>query len=105
MNAQPRLTRDELARPAQPWWRHGMVWLVIGGPAVVVVAAFATLAIAIAYPDPVLPTSSQAADDAHTPAVQARNHVISGPKLAPLVPPEGSAGHLGRPGAGQPPRQ
>ncbi|MDH4061046.1 MAG: hypothetical protein OEU94_09570 [Aquincola sp.] len=71
------LSRDELARPAQPWWRHGMVWLVIGGPAVVVVAAFATLAIAIAYPDPVLPTNAQAADDAHTPAVEARNHAAA----------------------------
>jgi uncharacterized protein len=54
-----------------PWWRHGMVWLVISGPAVVVVAGFATLAIAIAYPDPVLPTGGAA------PAVQARNHAAS----------------------------
>jgi uncharacterized protein len=51
-----------------PWWRHGMVWLVIAGPAVVVVAGFATLAIAIAHPDPVLSTLGT------TPAVQARNH-------------------------------
>jgi hypothetical protein len=53
-----------------PWWRHGMVWLVIGGPAAVVVAGFATLAIAIANPDPVLATSD-------TPAVQGRNHAAS----------------------------
>jgi len=57
-----------------PWWHHGMVWLVISGPAAVVVAGFATLALAIAYPDPVLPTSNGAAD---TPAVQARNHAAS----------------------------
>lgn len=73
----PNLSREELSRPAEPWWRHRMVWLVIGGPAVVVVAAIATLAIAIANPDPVLPTTSQAADEAHTPAVQARNHAAS----------------------------
>jgi uncharacterized protein len=54
-----------------PWWRHGMVWLVISGPAAVVVAGFATLAIAIAFPDPVLSTASA------TPAVQARNHSAS----------------------------
>jgi uncharacterized protein len=54
-----------------PWWRHGMVWLVISGPAVVVVAGFATLAIAIAYPDPVLSTAGAA------PAVQARNHAAT----------------------------
>jgi hypothetical protein len=82
-----------------------MVWLVIGGPAVVVVAAFATLAIAITHPDPVLPTSAQAADDAHTPAVEARNHVVSGPRPAPLSSTEGSAGRSEQPGSDQPPRQ
>jgi len=64
------------ATPDQPWWRHGMVWLVIGGPAAVVVAGFATLAIAIAYPDPVLPTAGNS--DA-APAVQARNHAATRP--------------------------
>jgi uncharacterized protein len=54
-----------------PWWCHGMVWLVIGGPAAVVVAGLATLFIAVAYPDPVLPTGSAA------PAVQARNHAAT----------------------------
>jgi uncharacterized protein len=49
-----------------PWWRYGMVWLVIGGPAVVVIASIATLVIAITHPDPVLRT-------AEVPAVQARN--------------------------------
>ena len=48
-----------------------MVWLVISGPAAVVVAGFATLAIAIAYPDPVLSTAGAA------PAVQARNHAAT----------------------------
>jgi uncharacterized protein len=55
----------------RPWWRYRMLWLVIGGPAVVVVAGFATLAIALAYPDPVLPTAER------TPAVQARNHAAT----------------------------
>ena len=27
---------------AQPWWRYGMVWLVLGGPAAVVVASLVT---------------------------------------------------------------
>jgi hypothetical protein len=43
---------------------------------VVVVAGFITLAIAIAYPDPVLPTVS-AVDDVGAPAVQARNHAAT----------------------------
>ena len=29
-----------------PWWRFGMVWFVFAGPALVVVAGFATMAIA-----------------------------------------------------------
>lgn len=54
------------------WWRHGMVWLVICGPVAVVIAGIATLIIAIANPDPVLPTSA-----ATPPAVQARNHAAA----------------------------
>ena len=57
------------------WWRLPIVWMVIGGPAVVVVASFATLALAILNPDPVI--GSQASDRSAVPAVQARNHAAS----------------------------
>jgi hypothetical protein len=68
--------------PFAPWWRHGMVWLVWGGPALVVVASFVTLALVIIHPDPALHTetisSQQApAEDeggATQPALPARNH-------------------------------
>lgn len=59
-----------------PWWRLPIVWLVIGGPAAVVVAGFATLAIAIANPDPVI-DASPAASRAEMPAVQGRNHAAT----------------------------
>lgn len=59
-----------------PWWRVGMVWLVLGGPAVVVVASFATLFLAVTHPDPVL-APRPAATAAETPAVQARNHAAT----------------------------
>jgi hypothetical protein len=50
--------------------------MVIGGPAVVVVASFATLALAILNPDPVIEAPrTQAASD--QPAVQARNHAAT----------------------------
>ncbi|WP_084153870.1 FixH family protein [Simplicispira psychrophila] len=39
---------------SQPWWKYGYVWLVISGPAIVVVAAFYTLWLAIASPNIVL---------------------------------------------------
>ena len=70
-----------------PWWRHGYVWLVVCGPAVVVVASFVTLWIAVAWPDPVLDADyyrkgieinkQLAAERALLPAVQARNHAAT----------------------------
>jgi len=91
-----RLTNINAANPStsepKAWWSFGMVWLVIAGPAVVVVAAFATLYLAITIPDPVLPTeishprntsdkkSDSSSDNtakfeaAMAPAMQARNH-------------------------------
>jgi uncharacterized protein len=62
----------------RPWWRYGMVWLVIGGPAAVVVAAIGTAVVAIRGADPVVtaPAASHAGaapDAAQTPAMQARN--------------------------------
>jgi hypothetical protein len=73
------------------------MWLVVGGPLVVIVAGFVTLAIAVKNPDPVLNKSDyerdlaaaqrlegQARLDAMAklqPAHQARNHAAS-----PVVP-------------------
>ncbi len=67
---------DTGASPATPWWRVPFVWMVIGGPAAVVVAGFTTLGIAIAYPDPVI-VSPASSNPANQPAVQARNHAAS----------------------------
>ena len=79
------------------WWQYGHVWLIIAGPAAVVVAGFVTLFIAIRTPDPVI------ADDYYkrgldinktlaaekniqlAPAMQARNHVVT-PKSEPVKP-------------------
>ena len=61
---------------ATAWWRFPIVWMVIGGPALVVVASFVTLALALIYPDPVL-ESPKATAVAEQPAMQARNHAAS----------------------------
>lgn len=77
----------------EPWWRVGPMWLVVGGPAVVVVAAIATAVIAINGADPVLDKAAyqatleqarrlqgQQRNDALIglqPAHQARNHAAS----------------------------
>lgn len=60
-----------------PWWKLPIVWLVIGGPALVVVASFVTLALAIRHPDPVLDTAAASSSRAVQPAIQARNHAAT----------------------------
>ena len=75
--------------PPTPWWRFGMVWLVVGGPAAVVVASAVTFGIAARHADPVVvdppPASSTATADARVglattptaPALQGRNHAAT----------------------------
>ncbi len=45
---------EPASKPPEPWWKFGHVWLVIAGPAIVVVAGFVTLWLAISRPDPVV---------------------------------------------------
>lgn len=54
-------TRKIMGPPTVPWWRIKMVWLVIGGPAAVVVAGFITLALAIDGGDQPVPNPGSAA--------------------------------------------
>lgn len=64
-----------------PWWRLPIVWLVLGGPAVVVVAALTTAVIAYRTADVVLDTApasaGSASDGAAEPALRARNHAAT----------------------------
>lgn len=59
-----------------PWYRLPIVWMVIGGPAIVVVASFFTLSLAIRHPDPVLDATATKSK-AEMPAIQARNHAAT----------------------------
>jgi hypothetical protein len=73
--------KNAVAPASPPWWRVGMVWLVVGGPLTVVVAAIATAVIAVRGADPVI-SQVQAAPPAgkvqsQTPAHQARNHAAT----------------------------
>ncbi len=65
--------------PTPPWWRERMMWLVVGGPLAVVVAALVTAAIAVHGADVVVlsPVHRAGAATADTPAVQARNHAAT----------------------------
>ena len=75
--------------PALPWWRFPIVWFALAGPALVVVASFATMAIAFVHADVAIteaPTHGAMAtvDRAGptAPALQARNHAAT-----PATPP------------------
>ncbi|WP_298924273.1 nitrogen fixation protein FixH [uncultured Ramlibacter sp.] len=71
--------------PGAPWWRHGLVWMVIAGPASVALAGAVTVWLAVSFPDPVLPqrvgTQSMGAqaDKSLLPALQGRNHAATPP--------------------------
>ncbi len=54
-----------------------MMWLVVGGPLLVVVAAIATAVIAMRGADPVLQVTESQPTSAAAPAVQARNHAAT----------------------------
>lgn len=60
---------------AAPWWRVGIVWLVIGATAAVVVACIWMIRVSKAGADIVVvqPPSTSAT----VPAMQGRNHVAS----------------------------
>lgn len=75
----------------QAWWHYGHMWLVVGGPLVVVIASFITLYIAIQVPDPVtdddyyrkgieINKTLDAKRDGLVPAIQGRNHAATGIK-------------------------
>lgn len=84
-----RKTEHESPPPGQPWWKFGYVWMVVAGPALVVVAGFVTLYLAISRPDPVvsedyyrqgIEINKTLADnpDSLAPAMKARNHAATG---------------------------
>ena len=82
--------QQEDTTEARPWWQYGHVWLVISGPAIVVVAGFITLYLAVSGMDPVLDkdyyrkeveasrTLEKGNPSSLAPATQARNHAATG---------------------------
>ncbi len=77
------------------------MWLVVGGPLVVVLASFFTIYLAISRPDPVYsdavrqsPQSgaAQAGEASElAPALQARNHAATGGVARPAAPAASAA--------------
>ncbi|HWI81189.1 FixH family protein [Ramlibacter sp.] len=73
--------------PSAPWWTFGHVWLLIAGPAIVIVAGVVTAWLAVSTPDPVVDADyyrrgleinkQLAAEKALLPALQGRNHAAT----------------------------
>ena len=75
------MNNNACLHPVLPWWRVRLVWLVIGGPALVVVAGVATLVLALHGADrPLRDNTASARAGALAPATQARNHVVTAPR-------------------------
>ena len=71
---------DFTGPPAPSGWREPMVWLVVAGPAVVVLAAVASAWIAWRGSDALLESpaaQAQVAEPSQRPALQARNHAAA----------------------------
>ncbi|TXI36509.1 MAG: nitrogen fixation protein FixH [Methylophilus methylotrophus] len=81
----------------QKWYQNPFVWLIIGGPLLVVVASFITLYLAITHPDPAIDDyyrkgieinktldaqGQESQSESMAPAIQARNHAQTGLKPA-----------------------
>lgn len=74
----------------QPWYQNPFVWMIIGGPSIVILASFITLYLAISHPDPAIDDyyrkgieinkTLDAERDGMAPAIQARNNAQTGLK-------------------------
>ncbi len=84
------MSSSNLTSP-MPWWKFGHVWLVIAGPAVVVIASVITFYLAASGKDPVvdedyyrkgIEINKTLSDNPASlaPATQARNHAATGVK-------------------------
>jgi hypothetical protein len=74
-----------------PWWKHGFLWMVIAGPAIVVVASFITLYLAVSRPNEIVNEATylrgkqsdqtieqRRKESGMAPAIQGRNHAATG---------------------------
>ena len=88
MNEKEVAMKQQPSGTTQPWWKHGYVWMILGGPALVVVAGIPTVVIAVRTPDPVvaadyyrrgieLNKTLRAQDKSVLPALQGRNHAAT----------------------------
>lgn len=84
MTPSPSAAKLHTQQDNPRWWQVGMVWLVVGGPLAVVVAATATAVIAWRGADtPLATAASGRVGTAQVPAVLGRNHAATPAPAAP----------------------
>lgn len=87
--------KEVLENSNDPWWKHGFVWMIIAGPAIVVVAGFITLYLAVSRPNEIVDETTylqgrqsdmsieaRRMESGQAPAILGRNHATTG-----IVPP------------------
>ena len=89
IDKQETAMNEDNKTPGQPWWKHGHVWLVIAGPAIVVVAGCVTAWIAMSGQDKLVESDyyrkgieinkQLKAERSMVPALQGRNHAATAP--------------------------
>lgn len=81
---------------ALAWWRYPMLWMVIAGPALVVVAGFVTLWLALSRPEALvsedyyregIEINKTLAGKRHLPALTGRNHAMTPAEDVPSAGP------------------
>lgn len=92
------LHTKKLETHSGPWWKYGHVWLVLSGPAIVVVAGIATAVIAANGADPVVDANyyqkgihineQLRAGKSLAPAGAARNHAATPDQDLPDLTPK-----------------
>lgn len=81
MNTQTQMNGQD----TKQWWKYGYVWLILGGPIIVIIASFITLNLALKTPDPVVDDYYRKGSEINKrletkellPAVEGRNHAVT----------------------------
>ncbi|WP_038204544.1 FixH family protein [Xenophilus azovorans] len=90
------MTDQKTDEGASPWWRHPIMWMVVGGPAAVVVAGCVTAWIAVHGADPVVDAdyyrhgveiNRTLGAKAMLPAQTGRNHAMTPARDLPPAKP------------------
>ncbi len=91
MSSSPSPSVVVAMQPPKAWWQFPLVWMIIAGPAAVVLASLVTVILTFKQPDPLLAEdyyqrglninktmAAQQANNAMAPAALARNHAATG---------------------------